>query len=42
LKYIAKLTENIKNASIIYGGDDSYLHQGVQMMSWRQIEPMDE
>jgi len=40
LRYIAKLTENIKNASIIYGGDDSYLRQGVQIMSWRNIELM--
>ena len=42
LSFISKLSKNIRNATIVYGGDEAYERQGAKITSWRHIELMDE
>jgi hypothetical protein len=41
VKFFSKLSENIRNATIIYG-DETYERQGAKITTWRHIELMDE
>ena len=42
LSFFSKLSENIRNAAIVYGGDETYERQGTKITTWRHIELMDE
>lgn len=42
LSFISKLSKNIQNATIVYGGDEAYERQGAKITTWRHIELMDE
>jgi predicted AAA+ superfamily ATPase len=37
LKYIMKITDSIRNSHIVYGGDQSYVMNNVNVVGWKQI-----
>lgn len=37
LKYFCKLTDTIKTPSLVYGGDQTFKQQGIQITNWRNL-----
>ena len=37
LRYLAKLTDTVRDSLLIYGGDKSYTREGIQVLSWRDL-----
>jgi predicted AAA+ superfamily ATPase len=41
-KYLSKLTDAIRNAYIIYGGDKAHIRKGVHIIGWRNMPELAE
>jgi hypothetical protein len=37
LTYFSKLAQGVESAYLIYGGDESYVRQDIQVTAWRDL-----
>ena len=37
LRYLAKLTDAIRNSNLIYGGEKSYTREGIRLLAWTDL-----
>ena len=41
LNYLARLTDTLRDAYLMYGGDRSYIRNGVRVLSWKDLAQME-
>jgi hypothetical protein len=42
LHFLERLTDQLRRAYLVYGGEKQYVRQGVNVLSWRNLSKMSD